>query len=262
MKSKKLIKNYIGYSIIFIYSLMEWERTLIPEINFIDFYNDDNFTKNLWISIFNSLVEITEPCISFDPRNFAFINDFLQNKDKITKEYEKYSNFHWPVSYKLFDSSILENNEKGGNYNYQFVKFYELLEKNAVWYPVLSRLFKKYPEVATGFFSEIKGELKIKTHRGPYRGLIRGHITIKNEETNNCKLIVHDGMELKWKTGNAFVFDDTYFHRLDKWGDGTRTSFIFDIKRQFKSENMNKLNTLIIDSLNNSDYVMEIRQKL
>ena len=47
MKSKKLLKNYIGYSIIFIYSLMEWERTLIPEINFIDFYNDDNFTKNL-----------------------------------------------------------------------------------------------------------------------------------------------------------------------------------------------------------------------
>ena len=46
MNSSKKIKNYIGYCILFLYSIKR-ERCLIPEINFPDFLSEDNFTKNL-----------------------------------------------------------------------------------------------------------------------------------------------------------------------------------------------------------------------
>ena len=264
MNSSKKVKNYIGYCIVFLYSILEWERCLIPEINFSDFYNEDNFTKNLWIGVFNALVELTEPVVSFDPESFPFITDFTNEITSITEEYNKFNKYFWPVSYKLFDPSILEESSENSKYEYQFVKFYGNLENTVKWFPVLNRLLSKYSEIKTGFFSKIEGPLKIKTHRGPYRGLIRGHITIKNDSLENetCKLTILNGSELQWKNGHAFVFDDTYYHRLDKTGNGTRTSFIFDIQRKFKSENMNKMNDLIIQSLGSSDYVEEIREKL
>ena len=146
--------------------------------------------------------------------------------------------------------------------DYQVVKYYKNIEKTRYWYPVLSRLLDKFPEIETGFFSKITGPLKIKTHRGPYRGLIRGHITIETSDTNDSKLVVLNTTDLKWKTGGAFVFDDTYYHRLDKTDTGTRVSFIFDIKRKFKSSNMNTMNDIIIRGLRESDYVLECYEKL
>lgn len=264
MNSSKKIKNYIGYCILFLYSILEWERCLIPEINFPDFYSEDNFTKNLWISVFNALVEITEPVVSFDPKNFPFITDFTSEITNITEEYTKFNKYFWPVSYKLFDPSILEESGESSKYDYQFVKFYGNLENTVKWFPVLNRLLSKHTDIKTGFFSKIEGPLKIKTHRGPYRGLIRGHITIQNDtlENETCKLSILNGAELIWKNGKAFVFDDTYYHKLDKTGNGTRISFIFDIQRKFKSENMNKMNDIIVQSLSCSDYVEEIREKL
>lgn len=267
MNSRKKEKNYIGYSIVFLYTILEWERCLEPQINFLDFYSENNFTKNLWISVFNALVEITEPVVSFDPGKFPFITDFTNEITSVSCEYERYNKYFWPVSYKLFDPTILEDeclDMKTSKYDYQFVKFYGILENTVKWFPVLNRLINKYPEVKTGFFSKIEGPLKIKTHRGPYRGLIRGHITIKNDthESDTCNLTILNGAALKWQKGRAFVFDDTYYHRLDKTGNGTRISFIFDIQRKFKSENMNKMNELIIESLSCSDYVEEIREKL
>ena len=252
----------LGKSILFVISVMERERKVEPEIDINAFYDSENYDKNLWISIFNACVEVTEPSVFFEPEKFPFINDFIDKNSDITSEYNKYSKYYYPVSYKVFDSSIIETDENTGDYDYQFVKYYKDIEKTKYWYPVLSRLLDKYPEVETGFFSRIVGPLKIKTHRGPYRGVIRGHITIETSDTNDSKLVVLNATDLKWKTGGAFVFDDTYYHRLDKKDKGTRVSFIFDIKRKFKSENMNTMNNIIIKGLSESDYVQKCYDKL
>ena len=39
-----------------------------------------------------------------------------------------------------------------------------------------------------------------------------------------------DTYKYNWTEGNAFIFDDTYYHRLDKTDELSRISFIFDIK--------------------------------
>ena len=252
----------IGKSILFSILLMEWERKLTPEIEIEAFYDADNYEKNLWISVFNACVEVTEPSVFFNPDDYSFIKEFISRKEEITREYKNYSRFYYPVSYKVFDDSIIEHEANTGDYDYQVVKYYNNIEKTRYWYPVLSRLLGKYPEIETGFFSKITGPLKIKTHRGPYRGLIRGHITIETSDTNDSKLVVLNATDLKWNKGGAFVFDDTYYHRLDKTDDGTRVSFIFDIKRKFKSENMNSMNDIIIKGLRESDYVQECYEKL
>lgn len=252
----------LGKSILFVISVMERERKVEPEIDINAFYHSENYDKNLWISIFNACVEVTEPSVLFNPDDYSFIKEFQDKKEEITSEYNKYSKYYYPVSYKVFDSSIIETDENTGDYDYQFVKYYKDMKKTKYWYPVLSRLLDKYPEVETGFFSRIVGPLKIKTHRGPYRGVIRGHITIETSDTNDSKLVVLNATDLKWKKGGAFVFDDTYYHRLEKTDKGTRVSFIFDIKRKFKSENMNLLNDIIIKGLSESDYVQECYEKL
>ena len=252
----------IGKSILFVISVMERERNVEPEIEMDAFYDSENYDKNLWISVFNACVEVTEPSVFFEPEKFPFIKEFQDKKKEITSEYKNYSQYFYPVSYKVFDDSIIETDENTGDYDYQFVKYYKDMEKTKYWYPVLSRLLDKYPEVETGFFSRIVGPLKIKTHRGPYRGVIRGHITIETSDTNDSKLVVLNATDLKWNKGGAFVFDDTYYHRLEKTDKGTRVSFIFDIKRKFKSSNMNTMNDIIIRGLRESDYVQECYEKL
>ena len=252
----------IGNTILFLLALMERERKLYPEIEMDAFYDTENYEKNLWISVFNACVEVTEPSVFFNTDDYSFIKEFIDKREEITSEYKNYSRYYYPVSYKIFDPCIIEINENTGDYDYQVVKYYKNIEKTRYWYPVLSRLLDKFPEIETGFFSKITGPLKIKTHRGPYRGLIRGHITIETSDTNDSKLVVLNATDLKWKTGGAFVFDDTYYHRLDKTDKGTRVSFIFDIKRKFKSSNMNTINDIIIRGLRESDYVQECYEKL
>jgi hypothetical protein len=256
------MRQLIGNTILFLLAVMERERKLYPEIEMDAFYDSDNYEKNLWISVFNACVEVTEPSVFFNPDDYSFIKEFIDRREEITSEYKNYSRYYYPVSYKVFDPSIIETNENTGDYDYQVVKYYKNIEKTRYWYPVLSRLLDKFPEIETGFFSKITGPLKIKTHRGPYRGLIRGHITIETSDTNDSKLVVLNATDLKWKTGGAFVFDDTYYHRLDKTDNGTRVSFIFDIKRKFKSSNMNTMNDIIIRGLRESDYVQECYEKL
>ena len=256
------MRQLIGNTILFLLSVMERERRLTPEIEMDAFYDSENYEKNLWISVFNACVEVTEPSVFFNPDDYSFIKEFISKREEITSEYKNYSRYYYPVSYKVFDPSVIEHEENTGDYDYQVVKYYKNIEKTRYWYPVLSRLLDKFPEIETGFFSKITGPLKIKTHRGPYRGLIRGHITIETSDTNDSKLVVLNTTDLKWKTGGAFVFDDTYYHRLDKTDTGTRVSFIFDIKRKFKSSNMNTMNDMIIRGLRESDYVLECYEKL
>ena len=67
----------LGKSILFVISVMERERKVEPEIDINAFYDSENYDKNLWISIFNACVEVTEPSVFFEPEKFPFINDFI-----------------------------------------------------------------------------------------------------------------------------------------------------------------------------------------
>ncbi len=65
-------------SILFLILLMEWERKLTPEIEIEAFYDSENYEKNLWISVFNACVEVTEPHVFFNPDDYSFIKEFLR----------------------------------------------------------------------------------------------------------------------------------------------------------------------------------------
>ena len=93
---------------------------------------------------------------------------------------------------------------------------------------------------------------------------MRGHIAIHTDEPESSVLnIMDDTYEYDWTERNAFIFDDTYYHRLDKTDELRRISFIFDIKRNFTEyPNMNKLNDYVIDTLSDSEYVKSCFEKL
>ena len=54
------MRQLIGNTILFLLAVMERERKLTPEIEMDAFYNSENYEKNLWISVFNACVEVTE----------------------------------------------------------------------------------------------------------------------------------------------------------------------------------------------------------
>ena len=81
----------IGNTILFLLAVMERERKLTPEIEMDAFYDSDNYEKNLWISVFNACVEVTEPSVFFNPDDYSFIKEFISRKEEITSEYKNYS---------------------------------------------------------------------------------------------------------------------------------------------------------------------------
>ena len=48
------------------------------------------------------------------------------------------------------------------------------------------------------FFSKIEGPLEIVTHRGS-RGLLRGHITIINDNSSLSELLILNESSLNWE---------------------------------------------------------------
>ena len=96
------MRQLIGNTILFLLAVMERERKLTPEIEMDAFYNSENYEKNLWISVFNACVEVTEH-VFFNPDDYSFIKEFISKREEITGEYKNYSRYYYPVSYKVFD---------------------------------------------------------------------------------------------------------------------------------------------------------------
>ena len=249
--------------IVFLVNVLEWDRKIYPEIDFELFWYSDNLNTNLIIAIMNACIELIDNRVVYPIENEPFISDFLTEFKVIKKEFNRYSKFYYPVSFKVFDNSIVDSTQHN-DYFYYICRYYRDIDRISKHFPVLNRLLNKYQYIRTAFFSAIKGPLAIKTHRGPYRGLLRGHIAIHTDEPESSVLnIMDDTYKYNWREGNAFIFDDTYYHRLDKTDELSRISFIFDIKRNFTQyPSVNILNDYVIDTLSDSEYVKSCFEKL
>ena len=64
-----------------------------------------------------------------------------------------------------------------------------------------------------------------------------------------------------WKSNSSFLFDDTFYHKLDKKDNGLRVSLICDVERNL-SRPLKFLNQCTQRSLQNSNYVKERINKL
>ena len=78
--------------------------------------------------------------------------------------------------------------------------------------PRTMALVKSIPGVQTAMFSILDDGSNIPEHRGPMKGLLRGHLAmVVPEDARECFLFIEDERHY-WDVGRLLIFDDTYRH--------------------------------------------------
>lgn len=139
--------------------------------------------------------------------------EFLQRKIKAKKWYE-------------FDKTF----GKQENYEVIYLKFFNIIEKNARLFPKLYEIIKNMDNALIIYFAIMKGKTYLKPHRAFYNGVLRYHYPIVIHP-NDKSFIQINGIKKYWKENEPFLFDDTYEHFVIKNNDYTRVILIIDFLR-------------------------------
>jgi len=114
--------------------------------------------------------------------------------------------------------------------------------------PETTRVIESIPGMFTAFFSVLAPGKHIPGHRGPYKGLLRGHLALIIPEPNqDCWIQVGDE-STNWQEGKCIVFDDTYRHQVENNTDGMRVVLFLDVLRplRFPGSVINKVMLFLI----------------
>src|SRR6185295_12664404 len=86
-------------------------------------------------------------------------------------------------------------------------------EANCVRCPITAAVLGRIPNLVTAFFSILAPGKHVPRHRGVYKGLLRTHLGVKVPEPDRCRIEI-GGHTVRWREGEAFVFDDAYDHEV------------------------------------------------
>ncbi len=132
-------------------------------------------------------------------------------------------------------------------------------EPNCNICPETTRLIEEIPDMFTAFFSVLAPGKHIPRHRGPYKGLLRGHLALKIPEPNQeCWIQVGEETE-HWEEGKCLVFDDTYKHQVQNNTEGTRVILFLDVLRPLRFPG-SLVNKIILQLIRWSPFIQDARR--
>ncbi len=100
--------------------------------------------------------------------------------------------------------------------------------------PQTARLLERVPGLESAFFSVLAPGAQIPRHCGIPKGLLRCHLAlIVPEDSRRCRIIL-DGVTHYWREGQAFLFDDTYYHEVHNDTDQERVVLLMDFERPMR----------------------------
>ena len=122
-----------------------------------------------------------------------------------------------------------------------------------------TRIIEAIPGMFTAFFSVLAPGKHIPRHRGPYRGLLRGHLALVVPEPREACWIEVGDESTTWEEGRCIVFDDTYKHRVENNTDGVRVVLFLDVLRPLKFP-ASVLNRIILQLIRLSPFIQDARR--
>ncbi len=125
--------------------------------------------------------------------------------------------------------------------------------------PETTRIIEAIPGMFTAFFSVLAPGKHIPRHRGPYRGLLRGHLALVVPEPREACWIEVGDVTTPWEEGRCIVFDDTYKHRVENNTDGVRVVLFLDVLRPLKFP-ASLLNRIILQLIRLSPFIQDARR--
>jgi len=121
--------------------------------------------------------------------------------------------------------------------------------------PITAAALSRIPGITTAFFSILAPGKHVPRHRGVYKGLVRAHLGLKVPEPDRCRMEI-GGETIRWREGEAVVFDDTHEHEV--WHEGTeeRAVLLIDVLRPLPAP-VQLLNRALIAAVAASPYVTD-----
>lgn len=107
------------------------------------------------------------------------------------------------------------------------------LPQNQQRLPALIPFLRAHPEVTGAMVSCLESGKHIRPHRGPFRGILRYHLTLhcaEGDADHDCRLRVADRW-IPYREGEALLWDDTYEHEVRNRTGGDRVALLLDVRR-------------------------------
>ncbi|MFT5350701.1 MAG: aspartyl/asparaginyl beta-hydroxylase (cupin superfamily) [Planctomycetota bacterium] len=192
--------------------------------------------------------------------DFAWVKTLEENWEKIRVELEQV--LKQPEDIPNFqdiskDQSNLTKDDRWKSfflygYGYKF-------DPNCNLCPETTRVIETIPDMFTAFFSVLAPGKHIPGHRGPYKGLLRGHLALIIPEPNQDCWIQVGNETAHWEEGKCLVFDDTYRHQVENNTDGTRVVLFLDVLRPLKFPG-SLVNKLVLQAIRLSPFIQDARR--
>jgi aspartate beta-hydroxylase len=99
--------------------------------------------------------------------------------------------------------------------------------------PALTPFLRAHPEVTGAMVSCLESGKHIRPHRGPFRGILRYHLTLhctSGDPETDCRLRVADRW-FPYREGEALLWDDTYEHEVRNRTGSERMALLLDVRR-------------------------------
>jgi ornithine lipid ester-linked acyl 2-hydroxylase len=195
-----------------------------------------------------------------DPKDFDWVQTLEDNWEQIRVELEHI--LKHPENIPNFQdiSKDQTNLTKDNRWKSFFLYGYGFkFEPNCNLCPETTRIIETIPGMFTAFFSVLSPGKHIPRHRGPYKGLLRGHLAlIIPEPGEECWIQVGD-KTANWQEGKCLVFDDTYKHQVQNNTDGMRVVLFLDVLRPLRAPG-SLLNKAILELIRWSPFIQDARR--
>jgi len=107
------------------------------------------------------------------------------------------------------------------------------LAENQRRLPALTPFLRAHPEVTGAMVSCLESGKHIRPHRGPFRGILRYHLTLHcaaGDPQHDCRLRVAERW-IPYREGEALLWDDTFEHEVRNRTAGDRIALLLDVRR-------------------------------
>ena len=91
-------------------------------------------------------------------------------------------------------------------------------------------LLKRVPEVKGAMFAILPAGSELTLHADPLACSLRYHLGLQTPNSDQC-LIDIDGVQMSWRDGQDFIFDETYPHWAHNGTDTSRLILMCDVAR-------------------------------
>lgn len=189
----------------------------------------------------------------FDASDFPWTKSLRDNWEIIRDEFLEYKEGDNVIPDYSDISLSLSRGTPG--WKTVFLRMFDQNTETSKRFPKTMALLNSVPSsnrVVSGYFSILEPGSIIHPHVGVYKGVIRYHLGLIIPKRWQQVFIVVDKKKLHWKEGEHVMFDDMYTHYVVNSTSERRVVLFLDIKRDFGSWYVNKINDAFIDMIHSS----------